>query len=68
MKVSSYSLNIMVKGIIRNKKLKCEQSPTNKPVKALLPEKVIARTENCDSYLKSIYNVIYPGGINPRKK
>ena len=66
----SYSLKVMDKSIINNKKLKCDQSHVNKhkgPAKALLVKNVNARTKNCDSYLKSLYKVIYPGGINPRK-
>ena len=70
-KVSSYYLKIMDKSIINNKKLKCDQSHVNKhitPAKALLVKNVNKRTKKCDSYLKSLYKVIYPGGINPRKK
>ena len=61
----------MKNGIIKHKSLKCEHSAAYKhtgPLQALLDEKVDGRTKKCGSYLKSLYNVIYPSGTNPRKK
>ena len=70
-KVSSYSLKKMRNSIINSKDLKCEESIAFRhaaPLAGLSDHKVNARTQKCNSYLKSLYNVIYPGKINPRKK
>ena len=65
-----YSLKTMTKDIINNEELKCEYtSEKHKQYLQTLEEgKVNFRASNCKSYMKSLYDVIYPEGINQRKK
>ena len=62
----------MKKSIINHKELQCEvgslrQRKTN-PLQELLDSKVNQRTSKCTSYRNSLFKVLYPKGINPRKK
>ena len=68
--VRHYSLKTMNKDIINNEELKCEYtSEKHKQFLQTLEEgKVNYRASNCKSYMKSLYDVIYPEGVNPRKK
>ena len=68
--VKNYSLKTMNKDIINNEELKCEYtSEKHKRFRQTLEEgKVNARASNCKRYMKSLFDVIYPEGINPRKK
>ena len=67
---TNYTLKTMTDEIINNKELKCESSlEKHTQFQQKLSEgKVNARARHCASYMKSLYNVIYPEGINPRKK
>ena len=67
-----YKLETMKESIINHKELQCEvgslrQRKTN-PLQELLDSKVNQRTSKCTSYRNSLFKVLYPKGINPRKK
>ena len=61
---SKYKLHPMNKTIINHRDLHCKQT---KP-QSLELEYVNKRTAKCESYLNSLFNVIYPNGINQRKR
>ena len=67
---TKYILKNMTEDSINNNELKCESNPEKhtESLQALSEGKVNLRASNCASYLKSLYHVIYPKGINPRKK
>ena len=60
----------MTKDIINSKKLKCDYSPGAHSISrdSLLEANVMKRTSQCESYLKSLFDVIYPKGINKENK
>ena len=68
--VRSYSLKTMSKDVVNNEELKCDYTSEKHKqfLKTLEEGKVNARVNNCKSYMKSLFDVIYPEGINPRKK
>ena len=68
--LKSVPLNTMTKDIINTKELQCESSSgkQKKFQHALTEGKVNQRASQCATYLKSLYDVIYPKGINARKK
>ena len=68
--VRHYSLKRMTKDIINDEKLKCEYTPEKHKqyLQTLEEGKVNFRASNCKSYMKSLYDAIYPEGINQRKK
>ena len=65
-------LETMKESIINHKELQCELGSQRqrqaKSLKELLDSKVNQRTSNCTSYRDSLFKVLYPKGINPRKK
>ena len=68
--ISNSKLKTMKDSIINNKELRCEplkRRQTN-PLPALLDSKVNRRTSMCKSYINSLFKVLYPKGMNPRKK
>ena len=68
--VKNYSLTTMSKDIINNEELKCEYtSEKHKEIQKTLEERIVnMRASNCKSYMISFFDVVYPEGINPRKK
>ena len=67
---SNFKLKTMKDSIINHKELQCEpqkRKQTN-PLQALLDSKVNQRTSKCTSYINSLFKVLYPKGMNPRKK
>ena len=68
--ISNYKLNTMKNSIINHKELQCEplKGRQTNPLQALLDSKVNQRTSKCTSYFNSLFKVLYPKGMNPRKK
>ena len=67
---SNFKLKTMKDSIINHKELQCEpqkRKQTN-PLQALLDSRVNQRTSKCTSYINSLFKVLYPKGMNPRKK
>ena len=68
--ISNSNLKTMKDSIINHKELQCEpqkRKQTN-PLQALLDSRVNQRTSKCTSYINSLFKVLYPKGMNPRKK
>ena len=61
---SRYKLHPMNKSIITHRGLHCNQIK----LQSLEMEYVNKRTAKCESYLNSLFNVIYPKGTNLRKR
>ena len=68
--ISNFKLKTMKNSIINHKELQCEpvKGRQTNPLQALLDSKVNQRTSKCTSYINSLFKVLYPKGMNPRKK
>ena len=68
--ISNSKSKTMNNSIINHKELQCEpvKGRQTNPLQALLDSKVNQRTSKCTRYVNSLFKVLYPKGMNPRKK
>ena len=68
--ISNFELKTMKDSIINHKELQCEplKGRQTNPLQALLDSKVNQRTSKCTHYVNSLFKVLYPKGMNSRKK